>query len=352
MKDSVPQQGTSQVPRRNPSSWDIARAAGVSQSTVSRVINKSPRISAATRARVEAAMSTLGYTRNAAARSLITGRSNLIGLVVSNITNPFYPELIESIVTVAAERAHNVVLCNTQESQDLQLACLELLIEQRVDGAILTSPLLESTDALLRRRLDRVPLVTVNRQMAGHLLDAVHLDNVAAGLIATDHLIRLGHRAIAFVGGLPSASTYSDRLIGVRQALAAADLTLRPAHLAPGRFTRESGYALTQALLTSRHRPTALVCADDLVAFGAIDAVLDAGLRVPADVAVIGFDDVAAASLRQVELTTVRQPIGEMGRRAVALLMDRIGPGSAADPVEVVLRPHLIVRRTCGGNPT
>lgn len=350
MSDSGrPPSGEPNPPRRNPSSWDIARAAGVSQSTVSRVINKNPRISPATRAKVEAAMASLGYTRNATARALITGRSNLIGLVVSNITNPFYPELIETIVSVAAEHSYQVVLCNTQESQDLQLSSLALLIEHRVDGAILTSPLLDGTDALTGRGLDRVPLVTVNRQMQGHRLDAVHLDNVTAGRLAAEHFLALGHREIGFVGGLSSASTNRDRLVGVRQAMADAGVELPADRVLDGSFTRDSGYRLTQILLAAAARPTALICADDLVALGAIDAVLDAGSAVPDDVAVIGFDDIPAASLRQVALTTVRQPIGEMGRRAVGLLMDRIRRGPAADPVEIVLRPELIVRRTCGG---
>ena len=153
--------------RRRASSWDIAREANVSQSTVSRVINNSPRISKATSKRVKEAMARLGYSPNAAARTLITGRSNLIGLVVSNITNPFYPEVIEAIVATAAEHGYNVILCNTQESRKLQTAYLELLIEHQVDGAILTSSLLDSEGLLAQVATDRIALVMVNRTVDG-----------------------------------------------------------------------------------------------------------------------------------------------------------------------------------------
>jgi LacI family transcriptional regulator len=337
-----------QVLRRRISSWDIAREANVSQSTVSRVINNNPRVSEATRKRVKNAMARFGYAPNAAARTLITGRSNLIGLVVSNITNPFYPEVIETIVATAAEHDYNVILCNTRESLKLQTAYLELLIEHQVDGAILTSSLLDSEGLMAQAGIDRIPLVMVNRTVAGLGVDSVHMDNKAAGILVARHLVDLGHRAIAFVGGVEATSTNSARLAGFRTELNALRVTLRDEYVVHREFTRGSGYALTQQLLTLPSRPTALFCADDLIALGAMDALLDAGLRVPQDVAVVGVDDVQAASLRQVGLTTVRQPTAEMGRRAVQLLLERMRGGSDGEPIEIVLRPRLIVRRTSG----
>jgi DNA-binding LacI/PurR family transcriptional regulator len=333
-----------------PSGWDIARLAGVSQSTVSRVMNHDRRISETTRARVEEAMARLDYRPNAAARTLITGRSHLIGLVVSNITNPFYPEMIESIVAAAAEHDYTVVLGNTQEREDLQLSLLDLLIEQQVDGAILTSPLRESAAAIARRRLDRVPLVTVNRRMNGQRLDSVHLDNVGAGRLVAEHLVGLGHHRIGFIGGLASASTNADRLVGVRAALRRLGYPVHARDVVDGEFTWRHGYAAATTALGGSTRPTALICADDLIALGVMDAALDLGLRIPQEVAVVGFDDVPVAALRRIALTTVRQPVAEMGRRAVELLVDRITKGPDADPVEVVLAPRLVVRRTCGAS--
>jgi LacI family transcriptional regulator len=338
--------------RRKPSSWDIAREANVSQSTVSRVINNSPRISEATSQRVKDAMTRLGYSPNAAARTLITGRSNLIGLVVSNIANPFYPEVIEAIVATAADEDYNVVLCNTQENRELQSAYLELLIEHQVDGAILTSSLLDSERTLSEVGLDRIPLVMVNRTVNDLSVDSVRLDNVEAGRIVAAHFVKLGHRSIGFVGGLPETSTNASRLAGFRSALTELGVDLAPEHVVQGSFTHDSGYELAEKLVALPNRPTALFCADDLIALGVMDAVLDAGLRIPEDVAVVGVDDVPAASLRQIALTTVRQPAAEMGRRAVKLLMERLRGGPEGEPIEIVLRPRLIIRRTCGGLAT
>lgn len=334
--------------RRRPSSWDIAREANVSQSTVSRVINNNPRISEATRQRVKKAMERLGYSPNAVARTLITGRSQLIGLVVSNITNPFYPEVIESIVAAATEHDYNVILCNTQENLKLQMSYLALLIEHQVDGAILTSSLLDTEGLLARVASDGIPLVMVNRTVEGLRVDSVRMDNAGAGRMVAKHLVELGHRDIAFVGGLAETSTNTERLSGFRSELAALGVELPDEYVTHHAYTRTSGYELTQALLALPRRPTALFCADDLIALGAMDAVLDAGLRIPQDVAVIGVDDVQAASLRQVALTTVRQPAAEMGRRAVQLLLERIHGAPDAEPVDIVLRPRLIVRQTSG----
>jgi DNA-binding LacI/PurR family transcriptional regulator len=336
------------APKRKPSSWDIAREANVSQSTVSRVLNNSPRISEATRQRVREAMARLGYSPNAAARTLTTGRSNLIGLVVSNITNPFYPEVIEAVVATAAKEDYNVVLCNAQENWELQSAHLELLIEHQVDGAILTSSLLDSELRLAKMALDRIPLVMVNRTVNGFSVDSVHLDNTEAGRIVARHLAKLGHRRLGFVGGRQETSTNTDRLAGFRQALTELGIELSPEHVVHGAFTYDSGYASACQLIALSDRPSALFCANDLIALGVMDAVYDAGLRVPQDVAIVGVDDVAAASLRPLALTTVRQPAAEMGSRAVKLLLERFRDGRQGEPLEIVLRPKLIVRRTCG----
>jgi LacI family transcriptional regulator len=337
-----------QLPRK-PSSWDIAREAAVSQSTVSRVLNNSPRISDATTRRVLEAAERLGYAPNAAARTLITGKSNLIGLVVSNITNAFYPQVIDAVVATAAEHDYNVVLCNTKEDRELQSSSLQLLIEHQVDGAILTSSLLDSQTLFDKVRMDRIPLVLVNRTVPNLAADSVRLDNEGAGRIVAEHLAKLGHRHLAFVGGLEPTSTNANRLRGFREALADLGIELPDDCVVHGQFTRESGYALARRLIGLTPRPTAFFCADDEVALGAMDAIIDAGLTIPADIAVVGVDDAPAAALRQVSLTTVRQPATDMGRRAMELLLERIRNGPGGDHIEIVLRPRLIVRKTCGG---
>jgi DNA-binding LacI/PurR family transcriptional regulator len=328
---------------------DIAREAAVSQSTVSRVLNNSPRISHATTRRVLEAAERLGYTPNAAARTLITGKSNLIGLVLSNITNAFYPQVIEAVVATAEENDYNVLLCNTQEDRELQSSYLQLLIEHQVDGAILTSSLLDSQPLFDKAPMGRIPLVLVNRTVPNLAADSVRLDNHGAGRIVAEHLAKLGHRRLAFVGGLEPTSTNTNRLQGFRDTLTGLGIGLPGDHVVHGQYTRESGYALARQLIGLTPRPTAFFCANDEVALGAMDAIIDAGLTIPGDIAVVGVDDTPAASLRQVSLTTVRQPATEMGRRAMELLLERIRDRPGSDHIEIVLRPRLIVRKTCGG---
>jgi len=213
----------------------------------------------------------------------------------------------------------------------------------------LTSSLIDSEQLLEKVTTNRIPVVMVNRTVPGFAADAVHLDNRNAGQIVAKHLVELGHKSIAYVGGLESTSTNTGRLDGFSSALADLGIDLLPDRILHGQFTRESGYTLAQQLIAQSPRATAFFCADDQIAFGAIVAIDDGGLRVPEDVAVVGVDDVAAASLRQVGLTTVRQPAAEMGRRAANLLLERISGEPAGEPIDIVLRPRLIVRRTCGG---
>jgi len=337
-------------PKNSPSSRDLARAAGVSQSTVSRYLNDDPRVSKPAKRAIEAAMRSIGYTPNAAARTLITGRSKLIGLVVSNITNTFYPEVIETIVATAADHDYNVILCNTQESPELQLSYLKLLIAHQVDGAILTSMMLGTDHESVTQLLQRTPIVQVNRTAADLQTDTVQLDNVRAGELATQHLIDLGHRRIGYIGGNPDTSTNRNRLLGFEHALRTADLPVDEELVRHGQFTHASGYALATAMLAAQaERPTALVCGDDEVAMGVMDAVADSGLRIPDDVAVVGFDDVPVAALRSIGLTTVRQPAAEMGRRAVEMLIARMESDEPREPVDILLRPKLVVRRTSAG---
>lgn len=333
----------------SPSSRDLAREAGVSQSTVSRFLNNDSRVSERAGQHIEAAMTKLGYTRNAAARTLITGHSKLIGLVVSNITNPFYPELIEAIVGTAAENDYNVILCSTQENPALQLQYLQLMIEHQVDGVILTSTLFGSEEAMMRRM--RAPLVQVNRIVDGLPTDTVQLDNVKAGQLATEHLFSLGHSRIGYIGGNAQTSTNANRFAGYRAAVERRGETVDEGRVRHGQFTYDSGYQLALEIFDQPAGSTALVCGDDLVAMGVMDAAMDTGLRVPEDMAVVGFDDVPAASLRPIGLTTIRQPAAEMGRRAVNLVLERILGDADRELVDVLLRPKLVIRRTCGGVP-
>ena len=333
--------------RKRVSGHDIARLAGVSQSTVSRVINDHPRIAPETRERVRKAMEELGYTPNAAARTLITGRSHLIGLVVSNISNPFYPPLVEAIVNAAEDAGFHVILGNAQEDATRQLEFLRLLAEHQVDGAILTSALGAIAPELSRFAETGPPLVLVNRVLPDARIDSVLIDNERGGYLATEHLIALGHTRIAYVGGNQDASTNHQRFAGFRQAMEDAGIPVPDDHVNHGDYTRLSGSIIAKRLLQLPEPPTALVCADDLIALGCMEGLHAAGLQVPDDVALVGFDDIPSASLHGIGLTTVRQPTVEMGERAVKLMLDRLEHQDRA-PVVDMLPAELIIRTSCG----
>src|SRR5579862_2631920 len=210
--------------RQEANSRDVAAAAGVAQSTVSRVLNGHPKVRPETRARVLAAAQLLGYVPNAAARSLIRSRTDLLGLLVSNITDAYVPALIEAVTSRALERGYTVIIGSVQERTDLQTAYLQMLAERRVEGVILTSGLIGSADQI-RPLVERgLRVVLANREIDGLTLDAVVFDNVEAAREATDHMITHGRRRIAFVGGRPDAATTRDRVDGYRRALAGAGL--------------------------------------------------------------------------------------------------------------------------------
>lgn len=331
-------------------STEIARLAGVSQSTVSRVLNGSSRVSAETRERVLAVIAEQHYVPNVLARSLVTQRSNAIGLVVSNITNQFYPELIDAICNIAMGHDFNVILCNTRQDLDRQREYLRLLIEQRVAGIIVTSTMMESPYVadLVQQRY---PIVLVNRYLAEIASDAVLIDNADGARKAIAHLISLGHTRIAYVGGLDGTTTNRDRECGYRAALDDAGLSLRSDYELAGDYTVASARAAAERFMALDDRPTAALCADDGTALGFIDGLYDAGLSVPSDCAVIGFDDVDVASHRLIGLTTIRQPVAKMADEAMALLLARMDGAGPVGPRRIVLEAELVIRRTCGQNP-
>ncbi len=331
-------------------SKEIARLAGVSQATVSRALSGHPHVAEMTRRRVLDVIEETGYLPNVLARALVTRRTATIGLVVSNITSQFYPELIEAVCAIAAEHDLSVVLGNTQQDPERQKDYLNLLIARRVDGIILTSTMMEAPYvAELARR--RYPIVLVNRLTTDNIGDSVSIDNEDGSKQAVRHLLALGHRRLAYLGGLKGTSTNRDRERGFKAALHEAGLHLDPQALLWGDYTPQRAFHAATQLLHLPDRPTAVVCADDGSALSFMDGLFDKGVSVPGGCAVIGFDDVRDAAHRQIGLTTVRQPVAQMAEIAMHLLLDRIGGVSPADPRQVVLPAELVVRRSCGANP-
>ncbi len=326
-------------------SRDVARVAGVSQATVSRVLSGEGAVRPATREKVLAAVEAVGYSLNAAARSMRTGRSNTVGVVVADLENPFYPQLLAALTARFDERGlRTAVWVSGGERND---AALQAIRQGTVDGVVFTTATERSRE--LRDALDRhSPLVLVNRTVDGVAADQVVSDNVRGAALVADYFIAHGRRA-GFIGGTEDASTSVERLAGFRARLAAVGAELGSGQIAHGAYTRDSGYASMRALLTSEGRtPDAVFCSNDVLAFGAIDGARSMGLRVPEDVWVVGYDDVDMSRWGAFDLTTVRQDTGALAEQAARLLVARIGDRARVEE-RIVLEPSLIVRGSTAG---
>ena len=327
---------------------DVAAQAGVSINTVSRVLNGRPDVKPSTRDRVQQVIAELGYRPNRLARSLIGRSSRMVGLVVTDCTNPNTARQIQVIQQVLATAGYAVLIFDTQEDASAEQAAIDLLLEQVADGVILTPASNHSGGlASLRKHL---PLVLLNRETEEPAdCDIVLNDNAGGARVATEHLIALGHRRIGYVTARKAVSTVRDRLAGYRDALAEAELPADDLLVVRAEITVEDASAATRSLLDRPERPTAILAYNDLMAVGVLAALTDAGLGVPDDIALVGYDDIAYAPYLSVPLTTVRQQTQRMGRTAASLLLERFG-GAEVPPRRVVLTPELIIRASSGAH--
>jgi DNA-binding LacI/PurR family transcriptional regulator len=330
----------------------VARVAGVSRATVSRVVNDSPRVSGDARRAVEAAIDVLGYVPNRAARSLVTRRSDSIGVVITEptdrlFTDPFFPRLLRGISTeLAAHEQQLVLLMPDSPAEERRTAAY--LSAGHVDGALLTS--LHGDDRVPAQLAARgVPVVLGGRPIRDVGVSFVDVDNRAGARAAVEHLVGLGRRVIGTLAGPSDMVAGIDRLAGYRDALAGAGIAPDPSLIAEGEFTTEAGATGIQRLLKARPDVDAVFAASDSVAAGALDAILASGRRVPEDVALVGYDDSPIAGATRPPLTSVRQPIEEMGREMARLLMDAIRRNEPAAR-RVVLATELVVRASTEGS--
>ncbi len=321
---------------------DVAREAGVSLMTVSRVVNDKGEISPATRQRVLEIIERLGYRPSGIARGLATRHTSTLGLVIPDVANPFFAEVARSAEHVAYAEGYNVFLCNTEEDAQRELAVLESLEEKRVDGVLLCSSRLDDNE--LQEAVARHPAaVLINRRLAGNVVGRVLVDDEAGGQEAVQHLLQAGHRAVGFLAGPPASHSGQQRAKGYRAALAAAGLPDTPAWVRHCSPMVAGGLTATRQLLLDHPELTALFCYNDLVAVGALQACAELGRAVPTDLAIVGFDDIPLAALVTPPLTTCRVPRHELGSQAMRLLLDRIN-GCTEECQEIVLRPTLVVR--------
>jgi LacI family transcriptional regulator len=326
---------------------DVAKRAGVAPVTVSRVINGAPNVNLSTRARVERAIAELGYVPNIAARSLRSRRTRSLALVLPDITNTFWTTVARGIEDAAQDRGYTVLLCNTDENAAKQASYLELAASQRADGVII-APCDADPDRLQILRDRDIPTVIIDRRVAGWEVDSVLGDSMSGAHALTSHLIGLGHRRIAIISGPRGASTAEDRVAGYSRALAEAGIAAAPELIRYGEYRSASGERLAAELLHLPVRPTAVFAANNAIAMGVIDAVGRRGLRIPHDVALVCFDDLANASHIFPFLTVAVQPAYDMGLHAAQLLLSRLDATVTLKPRRVVLPCRLIIRHSCG----
>ncbi|WP_156761185.1 LacI family DNA-binding transcriptional regulator [Microbacterium karelineae] len=328
---------------------DVATRAGVSVGTVSNVLNRPKAVSDATVDRVRQAIDDLGYVRNDAARQLRAGRSTTVGLIVLDAGNPFFADVARGAEDAAAQRGLSVLLGNSDERRDREDAYLALFEEQRVRGVLL-SPSSETLAAARRLRDHGIPVVLVDRTAPGSDFSSVAVDDIRGGSIAAGHLLEQGRRRIAFVGGQRSLRQVADRFAGAERAVAkveGAHIERLPTDQLTVLAGRDAGAEI--AARAPEDRPDAIFAANDLVAVGVMQALVMMGsLRVPEDIALIGYDDIAFAQSTVVPLTSIRQPaqlIGSTALDVLAALAD--DPTRAAETIEY--EPELIVRESTGG---
>ena len=322
---------------------DVARHAGVSIATVSRAIHGSPLVNAHTRLRVEQAMVKLNYAPNVVARGLVTRRTQAIGLVITSMADPFFPPIVQGVEETALDHGYSVLLCTSNNDPARELAVAKLLKEHRVDALIVAS---SRVGGLYQSHLEdiSVPLVLINNEQRGAYIYSVGTDDVAGGRLAVTHLLGLGHRAIGYIHGPLLKQSTHDRYRGYCTSLGESGISPDPSQVVVGDGQAEGGQRAMQILLQRQPRPTGVFCFNDLTALGALRAIRSAGLVVPRDVSVVGYDDIALAAYAEPPLTTVAQQTYELGRRAMLLALDLLAGKECAS---ITLPAMLIERASC-----
>jgi DNA-binding LacI/PurR family transcriptional regulator len=337
---------------------DIAASAGVTPMTVSRVVNQNGYVSAETRERVMRAINALNYRRNGLARGLKRQRTDTIGLVLGDIANPFAAELARSVREVMTARGYNVFICVSEHSAKEDIAAFDALADHRVDGIIVATRANKPGNDRLGEMIESgLSVVLIGRDFRHASADLVAADNLKGGYDATAHLIGLGHKNIGFIGITLTSGLALRRFQGYLDALRASGLRVNDRLIVgrtedgeqwPGYSTEEVGYEGMKRLLALRKRPTAVFARNDFTAIGAISAIKEAGLSIPQDIAIVGYDDVPLAAHMSPPLTTVRQPTREQGKAAAEFLLRRMDAAGPTPREEKIMECALIVRESTG----
>jgi DNA-binding LacI/PurR family transcriptional regulator len=323
---------------------DIARRAGVSHSTVSRALRDDGAIAARTALRIKRLATRMGYVPSAAARSLKTASSRALGVVVTNIADPFLGEVVRGIEDASLEAGYSLFLAASHRDSAREKAILRALAERRAEGAIICSSQVSAVDL---RELEQfgVPVVLVNNQVAGQFAHGIYHDDIWGGQEIVRHLLSLGHRRLAYLGNAPGGQANRDRQDGYCAALREAGIELNPEWILSARNGRpDAGAEATEAFLRLSPRPTAIFCYNDMIALGVLKRLKQAGLELPGDCSLAGFDDVFVAEYADPPLTTIAQPKYQLGRDAAELVLDLVRGDRPKRPRMRAIRGSLVVR--------
>ncbi|MDI3547556.1 MAG: LacI family transcriptional regulator, repressor for deo operon, udp, cdd, tsx, nupC, and nupG [Halanaerobiales bacterium] len=324
---------------------DVAKKANVSIATVSRVFSSPETVAEETKKKVLKVVEELNYTPNVLARQLRKMETKTIVVVVPDITNTFFSRVLRGIETIARENGYRVLLGDTENDITLENEYLKTLYEKHADGLIL---LTARTDRITIEKLsENYPVVLACEYLEGSNLPTVSIDNISAARKATEHLIKLGHRRIAHITGPMNVILSRDRLKGYKQAMESYELEVDPILIQEGDFYYKTGYNLMLKLLFIENPPTAVFAANDEMAIGAIKAIQSQGLKVPEDIAIVGFDNIKMSAIFSPSLTTIGQPTYKIGEKAMNLLLDLIR-GKKLSKNQFVLDDKLIIRESCG----
>jgi LacI family transcriptional regulator len=326
---------------------DVAREAGVSVATVSKILNYQDYSKAETREKVMATIKRLNYQPNHAAQSMVNKKTGMIALIIPDVRNPFFTEVARGVEDAANKHNYRVMLCNTDEDPLKQQNYLRALQGRIVDGFIIA---VASDDSRQLKKINRVelPFVFIDRECRNYRTDAVIVDNRDGAFKAVRHLLCNGRRRVGFISGKRDTQTGRERLRGYQEALTEAEIPLCQALIKDGKFTGEGGYQAANALLSSGDRPDALFVANNAMTVGVIRALTEAGVRIPEEMALVCFDDADWAEFFTPALTVIRQPTYTMGSLAGEILFQRISESKPSEIKEIVLKPELVVRKSCG----
>ena len=324
---------------------DIAKRAGVSTTTVSRALNGKPNINIQVKQRILEIAEALEYTPNTIARSLRVKKTDSVGVIIADIADPFFAPIVRGIENVTKKKGYDIILCDTDEKYSEEVKALQLLVRKRVDGLIVT-PAQTKYQSIMELKRKRIPFVLLCRYFDLIEADCITTDDAQGAFTANQHLISRGHNKILFLNGPMYVSSARERLAGYKQALRENGIEFNDSLVSEGNLTMEDGYRVMRHHLSKgRIQFTAVFTYSDFVALGVMKALEEKRLRIPEDVAIVGFDDINFSSLLKIPLTTVRIPKYELGQESMRLLCERIERG-IGEPRKVVLKTKLIIRKS------